>query len=68
MLSVKSDNLVLNSNTPVCSAIHGACYKWATPKAVNAMVSEVHQLDVNRNLEKMRFLLNPIAHKQSGFI
>ena len=42
MVSVKSGNLVLNSNTPVCSAIHGACYKWATPKAVNAMVSEVH--------------------------
>lgn len=42
MVNVKSGNLVLNTNTQVYDAIHGACYKWATPKVFNATVSEVH--------------------------
>lgn len=63
MVNVKSDNVLLTTNTQVYNAIQGAYYKWAIQKAFNVIVSESSEsilillvsLKINRNLEKMRF-------------
>lgn len=55
MVNVKSDNILLTTNTQVYNAIQGAYYKWAIQKAFNVIVSELHSLKINRSLEKMGF-------------